>query len=86
MDETTKTKKEMAEKMLGEQLYTSEELHQLMNEMRNNCQLEIERARLSEKIYREMLFKILKIDKEDDEKSIFNQFRGEEILGKVYSE
>ena len=63
-DNITNTKKEMAEKILGETLYTSEELHKLMDEMHKKYELEIERARLAEKIYKEVLFKVLKIEEE----------------------
>ena len=55
-------KKAMLVKLTGEELYTKQELDTMMIDMHRKFELEIERSRIAEKLYKEMLFKVLKIE------------------------
>jgi len=70
MDQTTK--KQMAEKMMEEKFYTEKEMRELEEHFKQEAsfRIEYEKLRQSEKIYRELLHKVLKI-KEDEDKHIW---------------
>jgi len=61
----TNEKKEMLEKLTNEKLYTPEEVDNIIRGMQKHMDVEIERARIQERIYKELLFKVLKIEASD---------------------
>lgn len=58
-------KKDMLEKLTDEKIYTPEEVDEIIQKMQRRMDVEIERARIAERIYKEMLFKVLKIEEND---------------------